>query len=267
MRAVPILKQNRLVPGPVHATNAAIRSRHAIRKDLQRAAPQARVSEDKPVAAADGPNTSKHHPPKNRHNADRASQMYALPRGARHPHPTRTLRALAVGAAAGVAVGLMVSPAVPAAAPVRVLSKAGDWQAFAGIIGGHKVCGMSTKGNGRSIDIRYFEGDSKVTIQVAKDSWKVSDSTKADAALQLDAHPAFTGQAATVHPDSGGTALQFTISSKSVVQFTQEFVGGKALAVHFPKAPEFDDWQADISASQKIAQTWASCLSAMDNVE
>lgn len=163
-------------------------------------------------------------------------------------------------------MGLLASPAVAAPAPVRVLLKAGDWQAFAGIIDGHKVCGMASKGNGRSIDIRYFEGDSKVTIQVAKDSWKVSDSTKADAALQLDAHPAFTGQAATVHPD-GGTALQFTISSKSVVQFTQEFVGGKALAVHFPKAPELDDWQADISASQKIAQTWASCLSAMDNTE
>lgn len=191
--------------------------------------------------------------------------MHGLLKG--KPHQAPALKALAVATAAVWAAWLAASAATAAPAGVRVLAKAGDWEAFAGIIGGHKVCGMTTKGSGRWIDIRYVEGESKITIQVAKDSWKVTDGTQAPVTLQLDAHAPYTGQAATVHPDAGGTALQFGISSKSVVQLTKDFLGSKALTVHFPKDPQIEDWQTDISASQKIAQTWASCLSAMDNVE
>jgi hypothetical protein len=85
--------------------------------------------------------------------------------------------------------------------------------------------------------------------------------------MQLDSHTALTGAATSVHTDAGATGLQFSMSSKSVVQFTKEFVGGQSLAVHFPKDSQIEDWETDISASQKIAQSWASCLSAMDNVE
>jgi hypothetical protein len=155
-----------------------------------------------------------------------------------------------------------------AAAPFRVISKAGDWEAFAGILPtGKKVCGITTKGNGRFIDIRYVEGDTKVIIQLGKDAWKIGDDVKVDVSMQLDSHPALTGQAATVHTDAGAPALQFTINSKSVLQFTKEFVGGQAFAVRFPKDSQIEDWETDISASQKIAQSWASCLSAMENVE
>jgi hypothetical protein len=197
--------------------------------------------------------------------------MHGVLRGACHrstvpPHSATHLRFK--GALAACAAALLVLCPVHAAAPFRVIAKAGDWEAFAGILGnGQKVCGITTKGNGRWIDIRYVEGDSKVIIQLGKDSWKVTDDVKVNVAMSIDNHPALTGQAVAVHPDAGGVGLQFSINSKSELQFTKDFAAGQALAVHFPKDSQIEDWTADISASQKIAQSWSWCLSRMDNVE
>jgi hypothetical protein len=168
---------------------------------------------------------------------------------------------------AGVTALIVLSPAQAAPAGFRVFAKVGDWEAFAGIVNGQKVCGMSTKGGGRWLSMKYVENDAKVTVQLGRDGWQLHDGDTTQASMQLDSHGPLSAPASVVHADDGGMALQFAISSKSVVQFTKEFLAGSSLAVRFSGAQPIEDWKADLSASQKIAQSWASCLNAMDNTE
>ncbi len=86
--------------------------------------------------------------------------------------------------AAAIAATLL---SAPASAEVRTYARAGAWEAFGGSSNnGQKVCGVSTSGDGKYIGVKYYKGDSSLTIQLSNTAWKVTDGTKVAVTMKFD---------------------------------------------------------------------------------
>jgi hypothetical protein len=150
-----------------------------------------------------------------------------------------------------------------AAAQVRTFARQNGWSAYGGNTSeGRKVCGMSAEGGGRYLGIKYFEGDSHVTIQLSKNTWRVKRGLRVNVEMQFDRFTPWTAQAEAVHlgRDDG---LQFMVGRRGIAQFTNEFVRSNTLFVRFPDEREIEDWRADLAGTPTVATAWAACIEAM----
>jgi hypothetical protein len=151
----------------------------------------------------------------------------------------------------------------PVAAEVVTLKRAAGWDAFGGRSdSGRKLCGMSTRGGGRWFGIKYFEGDSNLTIQLSKNTWKVRKGTQIDITMQFDDESPWKARATAFYMDNGNAALEFQIGRKQIKQWISEFRESNILYVRFPTS-NVEDWQADLSGTQEIADAMTQCLQAM----
>jgi hypothetical protein len=164
-----------------------------------------------------------------------------------------------------VAVFVMACLAGPlAAAEVVTFKRAGGWEAF----GGHsndsrKLCGMATSGGGRWFGIKYFEGYPSLTIQLSKNTWKVRPGAQIGVIMQFDNENLWKARATAFHMDNGDAALEFQINSQQLRQWINKFRESTILYVRFPTS-NIEDWQANLSGTQQIADAMGKCLQVMN---
>ena len=152
---------------------------------------------------------------------------------------------------------------LPAAAGVVTFERSGGWEAFGGRSdNGRKLCGVSASGGGRWFSIKYFDADDHLTVQLSKDTWKVRNNTQIDILMKFDNESPWKARATAFHMNNGDAALQFTISSQQIRQWIREFRESYVLYVRFPNS-KVEDWQADLTGTQQIADAMIQCLQVM----
>jgi len=147
---------------------------------------------------------------------------------------------------------------------VRTLAESAGWSAYRGTTSsGQRICGMAASGGGRWIGIKYFEGDSRITIQLSKDTWKVRNGLDVKVTMQFDDLDPWSATANSFHMDDGDGALQFGIGSRNIGQFAMEFVRSNTLYVRFPNQDTIGDWQVDLEGTPQVTLAWARCLKSL----
>jgi hypothetical protein len=150
------------------------------------------------------------------------------------------------------------------AAEVMTFKRAGGWEAFAGRSNdGRKLCGMAVSGGGRWFGVKYFEGNSSLTIQLSKNTWKVRSGEQIDVIMQFDNESLWKARATAFHMDDGDAALEFQIDSQQLSEWLDEFQESTILYVRFP-SDNVEDWQADLSGTQQIAHAMGQCLQVIN---
>jgi hypothetical protein len=145
------------------------------------------------------------------------------------------------------------------------LAQAGGWEVFRGVSDdGRLLCGMTTSGGGRWLGIKYFNGDSSVIIQISKNTWVVKNSTDVEVSMQFDNETPWNAAATAFHMSDGDAALEFRIGSDALAQWVSEFARSDKLYVRFPYEKYIENWQADLSVSQEMANEWAHCIATMN---
>ncbi len=152
---------------------------------------------------------------------------------------------------------------LPASAEVVTIKRAGGWEAFGGrATDGRKLCGVMASGGGRWFSIKYFQGDSNLTVQLSKDTWTVRNGTSIKVVMQFDDESPWRANATAFHMNSGDGALEFTVASDDVRQWINEFRASYTLYVRFPES-DVEDWQADLTGTPEIADAMGECLTYM----
>jgi hypothetical protein len=152
---------------------------------------------------------------------------------------------------------------VPANADVVTFKRAGAWEAFGGRSSNNRrLCGVSVSGGGRWFSIKYFEGDSNLTVQLSKDTWTVRNGLQINLNMQFDNESPWRASATTFHMDDGDAALQFTIGRGDVTQWIREFRASDYLYIRFPDS-DVEDWRADLTGTPQIADAFTQCLDIM----
>lgn len=150
--------------------------------------------------------------------------------------------------------------ATAAQAEVKTYSRAGAWEAFGGTSNsGQKLCGVSTSGDGKYIGIKYYKGDSSLTIQLSNTKWKVTDGTKVGVTMKFDDESPWRARATSYHMSDGDAALQFEIDEDQLARWMAEFRRSYNLIIGFPN-DKVDDWRASLRGTSSIADSMAECL-------
>ncbi len=162
-----------------------------------------------------------------------------------------------------VAVGLL--SVVPARADVVTFARISGWEAYGGTANdGQQVCGISTRGGGRWIGIKYYQGDSALTVQLSKTSWRVPNGLHTKVTMQFDEESPWTATA-TGSISNGTAFLEFDIPRRAIGQFLGEFKAGDKMFVRFPNEPKIDDWVVDLEGTTAIAEKLVDCIQALGN--
>jgi hypothetical protein len=147
-----------------------------------------------------------------------------------------------------------------AQAEVKTYSRAGAWEAFGGTSNnGQRLCGVSTSGDGKYIGIKYYKGDSSLTIQLSNTTWKVTDGTKVAVTMKFDGQSPWRARATSYHMSDGDAALQFEIDEDQLDRWMAEFRQSYFLIIGFPN-DKVDDWRANLRGTSAIADSMAECL-------
>lgn len=170
------------------------------------------------------------------------------------------MRRLLTGLAAACAVTL---GATAAQAEVTVFARAGGWEAFGGSSrDGQLVCGVSTKGGGKWLGVKYFKGDSTLTLQLSNSTWTAKDGLKVAISMRFDSESPWKATATSFHMSDGDAALEFEIDEDQIGTWLNEFRASDTLVIRFPNS-DVADWQASLRGSSAIADRMLECLRVM----
>ena len=159
----------------------------------------------------------------------------------------------------GLAVAAIAVVGVADAA-VTKLASVGSWELYGGTADdGKPVCSMSSSGNGLYFGVKYYKGDSGLTIQVSHSDWKLKDGLKIKTTMQFDKGSPWSANASSFHWSSGEAALELLIPNSSIDAWIEEFAAADSMLLSFPDEKAVDDWQLDLAGSSTIAQRMETC--------
>ena len=165
---------------------------------------------------------------------------------------------------AGAAVAGLLAGA-PAKADVVTFARISGWEAYGGVANdGQQVCGISTRGGGRWIGIKYYAGDSGLTLQLSKNTWQIANGLQTKVTMQFDEESPWTAMAKG-SKTNGMAFLEFDVPRRAITQFLNEFKSSDKLLVRFPNEPRIDDWIVDLEGTTAIAEKLFDCIQAMGN--
>ncbi len=173
---------------------------------------------------------------------------------------------LACGA---ILAGFLLHPTA-ARADTHIISSSGSWEAYEGTSeDGTQLCGMDTTSdndNGDDIDIKYFNGDDELTIQLFSNGWKIPDG-KSDTKIEIkfDSESWHVNQVTGFHLDDGTSGMEFTISKDDANDFIDDFSASSNLHLAFTNS-DVDDWDIDLSGSQDVVGPFKDCVRDMPKI-
>jgi len=158
---------------------------------------------------------------------------------------------------------LAVVATTPAMAEVKTFARASGWEAFGGTTNdGTAVCGVSVDSDGSFFMLKYFKGDDVLTVQLGDDGWKGKVGDKVSVSMKFDRQSPWRATATAYKAGSGTMALQFTVPSKVVDDWMDEFKMSQNLILVFPDS-NLDDWNADLTGTKIIGENMEKCMGWM----
>ena len=149
---------------------------------------------------------------------------------------------------------------VSARAEVKTFARAGVWEAFGGTSNdGQGLCGVSTRGGGKWIGVKYYKGDETITIQLSNESWTVTDKDKVSVVMKFDDESPWRASATAFHMSDGDAALEFSIKEDQMNIFMREFRQSDSLIIRFPDS-KVEDWRANLAGTSRVADAMSECL-------
>ena len=160
---------------------------------------------------------------------------------------------------AALALAAMTASA-PARADVTTFAKAGVWEAYGGTSNdGQGLCGVSTRGGGKWIGVKYYKGDESITIQLSNTAWTVTDGDKVSVVMRFDDESPWRAKGTAFHMRDGDAALEFSINEDQLATFMREFRQSDFMIIRFPDS-KVEDWRANLAGTSKVADSMSECL-------
>ncbi len=151
----------------------------------------------------------------------------------------------------------------PAFAETSVFYTAGAWSAFSGTAdNGKNVCGMSESGADRWFAVKYFQGESRFTVHLAKAGWHIPSGTQARVDLRFDGGAPWHATAGGFTLPNGLSALEFYVAGEGIVKFGNEFRLARQMVVSFPDGDEIA-WAGKLTGSEAALTAFTGCLSRL----
>ena len=141
-------------------------------------------------------------------------------------------------------------------AEVVTVARYGAWQAYSGVADdGKRVCGIGETGaDGRTFNIKYFEGANNFEIVIGKPAWAIPAGIHADVAITFDRATPWRGSAR-----GSGIYLFLSLPLERLLPFEAEFKQAYSMIVSFPGGSEAP-WRGNLSGSTAISGQMAECV-------
>lgn len=142
---------------------------------------------------------------------------------------------------------------------VAVIAQSGSWKAYAGRqANGTTVCGISEEGTGKALYIKRFDHDSTLYMHAMDDNWNISPGTRIRVTIQFDnkAPWKFAGYGDI-------QTIEVQISIDIVEEFLGEFISSRDMYIAYDSEAS---WQASLTGSADIVNSFTKCLSAQNKV-
>lgn len=161
-----------------------------------------------------------------------------------------------------VAAALVLLMTTPAMADLKTFARASGWEAFGGVNNdGKAVCGVSADVGDTWFSLKYFKGDSVLTVQLGDASWKGKVGQKVRLGMKFDDNPTWTATA-TAFKIKDEMALQFTVDAKAIDDWMEDFKQSYKLYIVFPDS-DVDNWIADLTGTKVIGEQMEECVGWM----
>ena len=148
---------------------------------------------------------------------------------------------------------------IAAQSKTATLQKQGRWEAFGGMDdSGTQVCGaINTEEADRVFVIKRYAGSRDLTIQMLRNTWRISDQRVATN-IRFDFFPPWEAEALPAPPDG----LRLRIPEELADAFMREFASSQVLRVSFPAGDQA--WELPLAGSPVISRTMLDCSRKLD---
>jgi hypothetical protein len=123
---------------------------------------------------------------------------------------------------------------------------------------------LSASGGGRWLGIKYFYGESSLTVHLSNKKWTLRNRNSTSLSMQFDDYTEWTARATPFYMNDGDAALEFSIPGKNVSQFMSEFRRASYMYIRFQNS-DVEDWRTDLSGSIEAANSLAKCMELLMN--
>jgi hypothetical protein len=162
---------------------------------------------------------------------------------------------ISIAAFAGV-----VLAASSSLADTEVLARSGAWQAFGGTTNsGRPVCGMSSTGGGKYFGVKYFSGETTLTVQLGNNQWTVKDKIKVKVEMRFDQESPWNATAIGMHFADGDAGLEFDINRDQLEDFMREFRNSNQITIRFP-SEDVSPWNGSLDGTDSVSTAFARCV-------
>ncbi len=146
------------------------------------------------------------------------------------------------------------------------IASSGYWTAYEGTDDqGTEICGIDTDSdnnqNDDQIDIKYYNGDNVLTIQLFSSGWTIPDGpsdTHVDVIFDNNT-PWHVDQVSGMHIADGTAGMEFTIGKDDVADFLTEFAQSIQMRINFTNS-NIDNWTGDLTGTQNVTEAFAECI-------
>ncbi len=151
-----------------------------------------------------------------------------------------------------------------AKADTHTILTSGNWEAFEGKTdSGVPVCGMDTVGtnqNDDDIDIKYYNNDTELTVQLFSNAWSITDgASNTKITLKFDNDSWNVGQVTGFHVSTGEPGMEFYINKNDVTDFLNDFANSSKITVNFTNS-SVADWTGDLSGTTSVVHAFEECI-------
>lgn len=148
---------------------------------------------------------------------------------------------------------------IAAQSKTATLQKQGRWEAFGGTDdSGTQVCGViNTEEADRVFVIKRYAGSRDLTVQMLKNTWRISDRRVATN-IRFDFYPPWEAEALPAPPDG----LRLRIPEELAASFMREFGSSQVLRISFPAGDQ--TWELPLAGSPVISRTMLECSGKLD---
>ena len=156
------------------------------------------------------------------------------------------------------------APAAQDKSDVKVVARAGGWEAFGGITSnGQAVCGVSIEGRESWFSLKYFKGDKFLTVQLGDSEWRGEAGDKVTVSMRFDDGKPWRAEATAFKLDKE-TALEFTVDADNAGDWMTDFKDSDKLRIVFVDT-KLPAWTANLKGANEVGEAMEDCLEAMAN--
>lgn len=147
-----------------------------------------------------------------------------------------------------------------ARATITTLSTSGSWMAYAATATDNNlpICGVMTTGSeGRSLILKFVQGDTRLVLTMLKTSWQIPDHTKLPVSMTVGNNTPWTSVT-----EGSGQTVEIGIPTDQVSILEHELRTSSSMSVSFTSGNE-PDWKSDLTGISAELNDMRQCIQSM----